>query len=202
VPIGTALAAGQPEGTFGEEVLPAVLAQRRQNRGFEAIAYDRGKIYAFVQSPLRNPVSLPNSTLNKLKNIRVVEFDPDSLATKQYIYVMDNPDPLEETDSRADKIGDAVSFGNGEFLVLERDDDSVPDDVAKKIEKKIYRFNLAGATDVSNFTGTIGTTGKTVDQLTFDEMLANNIQPIEKILHLDLNGVSVKLQRLEYQQHL
>ena len=67
VPIGTALAAGQPKGTFGEEVLPAVLAQRRQNRGFEAIAYDNGKIYAFVQSPLRNPVSLPNGTLNGLQ---------------------------------------------------------------------------------------------------------------------------------------
>ncbi len=41
--------------------------------------------------PLRNPVSLTNSTLNGLRNIRVVEFDPDTLKTKQYIYVMDNP---------------------------------------------------------------------------------------------------------------
>jgi hypothetical protein len=76
IPIGTAAAAGQPAGTFGEEVLPAVLARRRQNRGFEAIAYDGGKIYAFVQSPLRNPASLSNTTLNGLKNIRVLEFDP------------------------------------------------------------------------------------------------------------------------------
>ena len=76
VPIGTAAAAGQPAGTFGEEWLPAVLAQRRQNRGFEGIAIDGGKIYAFVQSPLRNPATLSNAALNGLRNIRVVEFNP------------------------------------------------------------------------------------------------------------------------------
>ncbi len=63
VPIGTAAAAGAAPGTFGEEVLPSVIAQRRQNRGFEAIALDNGKIYAFVQSPLRNPQTLANSAL-------------------------------------------------------------------------------------------------------------------------------------------
>ena len=198
VPIGTAAAAGQPEGTFGEEVLPAVLAQRRQNRGFEAVAYDNGKIYAFVQSPLRNPTSLANSALNTLQNIRVVEFDPASLATKQYLYVLDNPDLGGEPNTRADKIGDAVSFGNGEFLVLERDDDSVSGDAPLAIEKKIYRFNLAGATDVSTFTGTVGTAGKTVDQLTVTELSANGIRPIEKILHVDLNAAGYnQVQKVE-----
>ena len=184
VPVGTAMAAGQPQGTFGQEVLPAVLAQRRQNRGFEAIAYDNGKIYAFVQSPVRNAVSLSNSTLNGLQNVRIVEFDPAApLATKQYTYVMDNPNLGGEPNTRADKIGDAVSFG--------KDDPAV-------IEKKIYRFNLAGATDVSSFTGTIGTTGKTVDELTVAEMVVNGIKPIEKILHVDLNAVGYnKVQKVE-----
>jgi hypothetical protein len=40
--------------------------------------------------------------------------------------------------------------------------------------------------------GTVGTTGKTVDQLTVAEMVANNIRPIEKILHVDLNAVGYK----------
>ena len=198
VPLGTAAAAGQPAGTFGSEALPAVLAQRRQNRGFEAIAYDNGKIYAFLQSPLRNPGSLSNSDLNALRNIRVVEFEPATKTTKQFIYVLDNPDLGAEPNTRADKIGDAVALGNGEFLVVERDDDSLPGDEPAKIEKKIYRFNLAAATDVSSLTGPIGTTGKTVDQLTVAEMLANSIQPIDKVLHVDLNEVGYnKVQKLE-----
>jgi hypothetical protein len=199
VPIGTAAAAGKSAGTFGTEALPAVLGQRRQNRGFEAIAYDGGKIYAFMQSPLRNPDSLSNTDLNAMKNIRVVEFDPVTLATKQFIYVLDNPAPSDNPDdTRADKIGDAVSFGNGEFLVLERDDDSLPEDNAAVIEKKIYRFNLIGATDVSTYIDTVGTTGKTVDQLTVPEMVANGIQPIAKVLHVDLNEAGYnQVQKVE-----
>lgn len=187
VPIGTAAAAGAAPGTYGTEVLPAVLAQRRQNRGFEGVAWDSGKVYAFVQSPVRNPVALGNAALTAMRNIRVVEFNPATLQTRQFIYVMDNADLGGGTNTRADKIGDAVSLGNGEFLVVERDDDALPDDNSALIEKKIYRFNLTGATDVSALTGNIGATGKTVDQLTVAEMVANNIRPLEKVLHVDLN---------------
>jgi hypothetical protein len=187
VPIGTAAAAGMPAGSYGTESLPAVLAQRRQNRGFEAIAWDNGKIYAFVQSPVRNPATLSNATLNGLRNVRILEFHPATHATKQFIYVLDNPNLGGEPNTRADKIGDAVSLGNGEFLVVERDDDALPEDDPGVIEKKIYRFNLTGATDVSGMNGSIGATGKTVDQLTIAEMLANDIRPIDKILHVDLN---------------
>ena len=94
IPIGTHAAAGQPvpapgtAGLYGVEALPAVLGQRRPNRGFEAIAIQGGKLYAFVQSPLRNPVTLTNGQLDVLKNIRVVEFDPATLATRQFLYVM------------------------------------------------------------------------------------------------------------------
>ena len=198
VPRGTAAAAGQAAGVFGTEALPEVLAQRRQNRGFEGIAFDGGKIYAFVQSPLRNPATLSNGQLNAMTNVRVVEFNPVTHATRQFVYVMDNPNLGPEPNTRADKIGDAVSFGNGEFLVVERDDDSVPGDPPSVIEKKIYRFNLAGATDVSSLTGLVGGTGKTVDQLTIAELVANGIHPIEKILHLDLNTAGYnRVQKVE-----
>ncbi len=192
VPKGTAAAVGEPAGTYGKEVLPGVLAQRRQNRGFEAVAFDSGKLYAFVQSPIRNPVSLSNGALGGMTNIRVVEFDPASETTRQFIYQMDNPNLGAGLNTRADKIGDAVALGNGEFLVLERDDDSVTSDRATSdpvgsIEKKVYRFTLAGATDVSAFDGaTVGVTGKTVDQLNLTEMLANEIVPLGKALRVDL----------------
>ena len=188
VPIGTAAAAGAAPGAFGVEVLPAVLAQRRQNRGFEGIAMDQGRIYAFVQSPVRNPSTLSNGALNGMQNIRVVEFNPVTQATKQYIYAMDNVPSTGVDDSRADKMGDAVALGNGEFLVVERDDDSLPGDLPGTIQKKVYQFNLNGATDISAMSGLIGTTGKTVDQLSVAEMVANKINPVAKSLYADLNA--------------
>ncbi|MBE2214183.1 MAG: esterase-like activity of phytase family protein [Opitutaceae bacterium] len=186
VPIGTAAAVGQPAGTYGTEALPAVLAQRRQNRGFEAIALSGGRIYAFVQSPARNPASLANGALNAMQNVRLVEFDPVTHATRQFIYVMDNPNLGSEPNTRADKIGDMVAAGAGEFLVVERDDDSISGDAAAAIEKKVYRFGLTNATDVSAHTGAVGATGRTVDQLTTAEMLANGITPVMKTLQVDL----------------
>ena len=90
VPIGTHAAAGEPvpapgvAGKFGIEALPAVIAQRRQNRGMEAIAVQDGKLYAFVQSPIRNPATLANGALNAMHNVRLVEFDPATRATRQF----------------------------------------------------------------------------------------------------------------------
>ena len=188
VPRGTAAAVGQPIGTFGTEVLPEVLAQRRQNRGFEAVAFQDGKFYAFVQSPLRNPTFLSNSTLNSLRNVRIVEFDPATQTTRQFLYVLDNPSAPGSGNSRADKLGDAVSIGNGEFLIIERDDDAIDSDLLSQIEKKVYRFNLDEATDISQFSGGIAVNGvmKTVDQLTPSELAIAGIQPANKVLHVDL----------------
>ena len=199
VPIGTAAAAGLPDGTFGREVLPAVLAQRRQNRGFEAIALHDGMIYAFVQSPLRNPSTLPNATLNGLANVRLVEFNPATEATRQFVYILDNQSLTGTGNTRPDKIGDMAVLPSGEFLAVERDDDALPGDTTPFIEKTIYRFNLEGATDISGFdAGTVGTTGKTVDQLSLTEMVLNDIRPISKVLHVDLNAAGYNtVQKVE-----
>ncbi|MEB3310094.1 MAG: choice-of-anchor I family protein [Snowella sp.] len=196
VPTGTAEAAGQAVGTFGTEALPAVLAQRRQNRGFEAVALntDTNKLYAFVQSPLRNPTTLTNGNLNNLNNIRVVEFDLTTKAvTAQYLYRLDNGNLGGDSNTRPDKVGDAVYIGNGEFLIVERDDDSINSgDALNTIEKKVYRFNLAGATNIDGLDAPIN--GKTLDQMTPDELIAAGITSVRKMLHIDLatagyNGV-------------
>lgn len=190
VPAGTAFAARQPQGTFGVEALPAVLAQRRQNRGFEAIAIRDGKIYAFVQSPLRNPSTLSNTALNAMRNIRVVELDPATETTRQFLYVMDNPNLGGAGNTRADKIGDAAVLPNGQFLVIERDDDTILDDAFEKVEKKIYRFTLEGATDVTAWSSFLDpVTGRSIDQMTPAELAAAGIRPIAKTLHVDLNAV-------------
>jgi hypothetical protein len=193
VPIGTHAAAGAPvpapgtAGKFGTEALPAVIAQRRQNRGMEAIAIQGGKVYAFVQSPIRNPVSLGNGVLNALKNVRVVEYDPATGATRQFLYIMDNPAAVGADDTRADKIGDMTAVPGGGFLVVERDDDAVPEDPIDTITKKVYAFNLAGATEISALGAfDVGGVQKTVDQMTADELAAAGVVPVKKTLHVDL----------------
>jgi hypothetical protein len=193
IPIGTHAAAGQSApapgtaGLFGTEGLPAVLGQRRQNRGFETISIQDGKIYAFVQSPLRNPVSLSNAALNAMQNVRIVEFDPTTRSTRQFLYIMDNPPSLSAADTRADKIGDAVAVPGGGFLVVERDDDAVPEDPLETITKKVYAFSLGGATDISALgTFNIGGVPKTVDQMTSAELASVGVTPVTKTLHVDL----------------
>lgn len=193
IPAGTHAAAGVPTpapgvaGKFGAEALPAVIAQRRQNRGFEAIAIQDGKLYAWVQSPLRNPATLGNSTLNAMQNVRVVEFDPGTRATRQFLYVMDNTPATGPDDTRADKIGDAVAVPGGGFLVLERDDDSVAKDALETIDKKVYAMSLEGATDISAVGSfVVGGVTKSVDQMTADELAAVGVVPASKRLHVDL----------------
>jgi hypothetical protein len=194
VPIGTHVAAGAPvpapgtAGKFGIEALPAVIAQRRQNRGMEAIAIQDGKIYAFVQSPIRNPATLGNGALNSMHNVRLVEFDPATRTTRQFVYIMDNPPLTGADDTPADKIGDMVAGPGGGFLVVERDDDSVLKDAIESITKRVYAASLTGATDISNL-GSFDVGGgvlKTVDQMTAAELAAAGVVPVGKKLHVDL----------------
>ena len=193
IPFGTHAAAGLVApatgfaGPLGTEALPAVLAQRRQNRGMEAIALKNGRIYAFVQSPARNPATLANGALNAMRNVRLVEFDPRTRAVRQFIYIMDNPVPLSATDTRADKIGDMTSAPVG-FLVLERDDDSVTTGPVENITKKIYSFDIAGATDITGAETLydIGGVQKSLDQMTAAELTSVGVTAIGKKLHVDL----------------
>ena len=210
IPVGTHAAAGKSvpapgvAGEFGIEALPAAIAQRRQNRGVEALAKLNGKFYAFVQSPIRNPVSLANGTLNAMRNVRVVEFDPKTLATRQFLYEMDNPVPLNATDTRADKIGDATATGSGEFLVVERDDDNVPAIELPSITKKIYSFTLGNATDITGVDAIYpvirngATVNLSLDQMNAAELSAINVRGIVKTLHVDLAAAGyASVQKVE-----
>lgn len=99
IPIGTRVKGMEA----AVEALPATLANRQMNRGFEGLAQHNGKLYAFLQSPL-DPKGL---------EVPVIEFDlKTKKVTGEFSY------PLEST--KADKIGDAVSIGKNRFLVIEQ----------------------------------------------------------------------------------
>ncbi|WP_445635791.1 phytase [Nostoc sp. DSM 114161] len=173
IPQGTATAPDpdQPAGTFGIEVLPAVYAQRRNNRGFEAVALEGNKLYAFIQSPIDNPDVANDATSKASLNLRILEFDiVTKQVTAEYLYRLEG---LPGTD----KIGDAVSLGNGKFAVVERDDNGT-----SAGNKLIYQIDLAGATNINNPVNFTLPPGKTIEQLTSAELATANITPVTKSL--------------------
>jgi myo-inositol-hexaphosphate 3-phosphohydrolase/phosphodiesterase/alkaline phosphatase D-like protein len=178
IPKGTATAPDpdQAAGTFGTEVLPEVYAQRRSNRGFEAVALEGNKLYAFIQSAIDNPDNAANTASSTSRNLRVLEFDTVSkTVTGEYLYLLD--DITASGTAKTDKLGDAVSLGNGKFAVVERDDRAT-----NASNKLIYQIDLAKATNINNPANFTLPAGKTIEQLTPAELTTAKINPVSKSL--------------------
>jgi uncharacterized repeat protein (TIGR01451 family) len=178
IPKGTA-AATEPDsapGTFGTEVLPEVYAQRRSNRGFEAVALEGDKLYAFIQSPIDNPDNAGDTASRATRTLRILEFNIVSKAvTGEYVYLLDNVTAAGT--AKTDKLGDAVALGNGKFALVERDDLGT-----SASNKLIYQIDLAGATNINNPANFTLPAGKTVEQLTPAELTTARITPVSKNL--------------------
>ena len=164
-----------PEGsnaagvTVGVEVIPAIFAQRRANRGFEAVAYWDGMLYAFIQSPIDNP-DVPTDTNSKAgQSIRILVFDTERAeSVGQYLYMLEG--------NGSDKIGDAVALNESNILVIERDSAIGPDS-----QKKIFQINMTGA---SNVHGLVGDTA--LESLAESELADIGVVPVTKTLVVDL----------------
>ena len=162
---------------LGTEAFPAVYAQRRDNRGFEAIAVWDGFVYCFVQSPLDNPDVANDANSKASRNVRIAKFDTATNAVvAEYVYVLEG--------GQSDKLGDACAFAPGQFLVVERDSA-----VGSSSLKKIFRIDLAGATDVSTLPAAVAGPGGTLDKMTPAQLAAAGIVPVSKALHVDLAAV-------------
>ncbi|MEX0270037.1 choice-of-anchor I family protein [Leptolyngbyaceae cyanobacterium UHCC 1019] len=169
IPQGSPTATGE----FGTPALPEVYAQRRTNRGFEAIALEGNKLYAFIQSAIDNPDTTGDTTSRNSRNLRILEFDiSTNTVTGEYLYILDSISGAGN--ARTDKIGDAVSLGNGKFLVIERDDRD-----STQANKLLYEIDLLGATNIN---GIAGVGGKTIEQLTVAELSTANLRPVDKRL--------------------
>jgi hypothetical protein len=113
-------------GRKGTEALPSAYRWRKLNRGFEALASDGDKLYAFLQSPLRHA---PRSRV-----VRILEFDARSgKSLRQFPYILEGKD--------AEKIGDAISIGQGRFLVIEQE-------TKPGAFHRVYEIDLSEATDL------------------------------------------------------
>jgi hypothetical protein len=116
-------------------------AGKRTNRGFEGLAISPDGRYAFamLQSAMLDEGG-GSGTLN-----RIVKFDTRAgRAVAQYAYRM-------EGSGQGRGISALVAINDTEFLVLERNNRGlgVPDANVESPNKKVFRINLAGATDVS-----------------------------------------------------
>jgi predicted extracellular nuclease/2',3'-cyclic-nucleotide 2'-phosphodiesterase (5'-nucleotidase family)/Ca2+-binding RTX toxin-like protein len=178
IPQGTATAPNPdaPAGSFGTEALPAVYAQRRNNRGFEAVALEGNKLYAFIQSAIDNPDNAGDTTSRNSRNLRILEFDIASKAvTGEYIYLLDNISA--SGNAKTDKLGDAVSLGNGKFAVVERDDLAT-----SASNKLIYQIDLGAATNIYNASFTFPAGKTAIEQLTPAELASAGINVVSKSL--------------------
>ena len=178
IPQGTATAPNPdaPAGTFGTEALPEVYAQRRNNRGFEAVALEGNKLYAFIQSAIDNPDNANDTTSRGSRNLRVLEFDIASkTVTGEYIYLLDSISA--SGNAKTDKLGDAVSLGNGKFAVVERDDLAT-----SASNKLIYQIDLSAATNIYNANFTLPAGKTAIEQLTPAELASAGINVVSKSL--------------------
>lgn len=167
-------------GTGGRKI-PAVFANRRANRGMEGLAItpDGKTLVGIMQSPMYNPSKnlVANSTV-----LRILTFNIETGATKQYVYLMDN--------ITLTGVSDIVAVNSTTFLTLERDGLYGGATTNPAAFKKVFKIDLSNATDISDAAN--GATGKMYNGKTVEEL--NNlaglqgagITPVSKTQVLDL----------------
>ena len=122
--------------------LPAAYADRRDNRGFEALAIspDRRRLFALLQSPLEHPAA---GAARDTGNVRLLVCDAATgRPVAEHVYRLG--DPEDAGYGRAGcppddgKLCAMAAISDGVLLVLEQGDGGVA---------RLYRVDLAAATD-------------------------------------------------------
>jgi 3-phytase len=160
--------------------LPETLRYRRPNRGFEGLAIAGGKLYAALESPLDNPPSEGQKNSRASRVTRIVEVDPARrVATAQFAYL------LEEADTG--KVSDICMENAETMLVIEKGSSW----------KRLFRVQLAAATNLQRLSSTISGPGGTLERLSPRELAANGVAPVRKTLQLDLAALGMTEEKLE-----
>jgi hypothetical protein len=162
----------------GERSLPVVYVKRRPNRGIEGLAVtpDQRQLVAILETPLDNPKAAGRGS----RVTRILTFDLMTGHTRQFAYPLEQPGVTNNG---------LAAISNTEFLVLERDDKFPGDSTDPSTFKRVYRIDLSPASDLSDSANGSGGklfNGKTLEELTPDELVANGIMPVTKTMVLDL----------------
>jgi hypothetical protein len=161
----------------GGRKLPAVFQRRWANRVMEGLAItpDETTLVGIMQSRLYNPnnAGAINTTLTRIVTLNLL-----TGITKQYLY---RQELANNSNSEITALTDTT------FLLIERDGKFSAD--GGSIMKRIYKINIANATDVSgdfNALDGLMVNGKTLEANTWQELADANIEPVEKSLAVDL----------------
>jgi hypothetical protein len=184
--------------------LPAELAKRVPNKGMEGLTLtpDGQTLVGIMQSALQQTdlTKKPASVVP----LRIVTYNLKSHATKEYLYLLDDP----KTNSGA--VSEITALTDTTFVVDERDGKVEPG-----AYKKLFKIDISGATDVgpaasvpgANYVGTVGgllvgpQPQKTIenyvgtaDTATATTLLAAvGITPVSKMLDVDLGALVTRL---------
>jgi hypothetical protein len=170
------------------DILPGVLAKRRNNRGLEGIAASPdGILYAIMQRPLNNPNRAAADTNG---NVRIVAINLNALLhgtpevlLRQYIYRI----PVVPNNVT---LSDLFCTAPGKLLVPERATD------------KLIEVDLADATDITPLENAAGRLiadiTKTIEQLNATGLYTFGIVPVSKTVVLDaLTSIDPLLEKVE-----
>jgi hypothetical protein len=174
VPAGVALEAA---GVEIVDALPAVYAQRRDNRGFEALAIapDETRLFALLQSPLDGADPAES---RQLGNVRLLAFDPAAgRPVAEYLYRLGDPEERGYRQGKAapddGKLCAMAALGATTLLVLEQAGGGVA---------RLYRAELSGATDTLPQTAA----GGAPPLETLRDVKQADVRPVAKTLVADL----------------
>lgn len=120
---------------------------RQANRGMEGLAISPHGRYLFgiMQNALLQDHGLTPGTTDRLGlNNRILRVDLLTGESREYVYVLD-------AINRGQGVSEILAVNDHEFLVVERDNRSnLQSPPQAPTRKKVYKIDLAGATDVSN----------------------------------------------------
>jgi len=181
-PSGRLIARYVPRGSAvdGIEALPEDLASRWPGHGLEALVFQDGLVYAWlehVSGARTQDGSEPSS-----QYVRIVQFDPPDRRTRaEFLYVLE---------SGTSRVTDAVAFdGHGRFLVLEADYA-----VGRAKRAAVYEVDISRATDLRPSSAEAADLSVRLDGLNVSELPRTGIRPVSKRLFLDATAPSYLLR--------
>jgi hypothetical protein len=154
--------------------LPRVLARRRSNRGMEGLTIlpDGKTLVGIMQSPLDNPTAGGSSAGRSSRLARIVVIDTQSGATRQYAYILD----------ATSNLGSEIAALTPTLFLVDERNGTLPG--TGTAIKKVYRVDIANATDISDPAEGVG--GKLIGGKTLEELTQKVADPYAT---LSANGI-------------